>query len=143
MPPRTIVCIISTILGGIALIVGFILSMVVKDNGIGMPTIFGLMLLTFNAVFIGFGLRELYGYLERPNHWGKTGAGVLSGILTGLFGCAALAGHFWLILADGPHAHVRLPEGGLLLYGLGLSVATGGMMWMVNKPPDPASEQNA
>ncbi|HLY74735.1 MAG TPA: hypothetical protein VKU80_11510 [Planctomycetota bacterium] len=140
MPARTIVCIISSILGVIALIVGLILSIVVKDVGLGMPTIFGLALLTFNGVFIGFGLREVYAFLERPDNWGKTGAGVLCGISTGLFGTAALGGQFWLILSDGPNAHLRLPVGGLLMYGLGLSVATGGLMWMVNKPPDAESQ---
>lgn len=140
MPARTIVSIISSILGVIALIVGLILSIVVRDAGVGIPTIFGLVLLTFNGVFIGFGLRELYSFLDRPDIWGKTGTAVLCGILTGLFGVAALGGQFWLILSDGPNAHLRLPVGALLMYGLGLSVATGGMMWMINKPPDTESD---
>jgi hypothetical protein len=136
MPARTIVCIISSVLGVIALVLGLILSIAIQEKGIGMATIFGLMLLTFNGVFTGFGLREFYGWLEQPERWGKTGAGVLAGILTGVFGVAALAGHFWLVLADGPNAHTRLPAGGLVLLGLGMSLATGGMMWMINKPND-------
>jgi hypothetical protein len=65
---------------------------------------------------------------------GKKGAGALGGILTAVFGCAAFAGHFWLVFADGANAYTRLPAGGLVLLGVGMSVATGGMMWMINKP---------
>lgn len=134
MPARTIVCIISSILGAITLVVGLVLSIVVKEKGIGMATIFGLTMLSFNGVFTGFGIRELYGFLEQPEKWGKTGTAVLCGLSTAIFGLAAYAGFFWLVLADGPNATKRLPEGALALFGVGMSVATGGMMFMINKP---------
>lgn len=134
MPVRTIVSIISAALGGICLIAGGALSLAGK--GASQEVVWGVCLLTAQGFFVGFGLRELYLYLARDDKWGRTGAAVLCGILTGVGLPAAAIGNLLLVFADGPNAKLQLPAYALVLFGLGMSTTPGGLMYLSTSGPE-------